>query len=312
MTQFPFIGAEQNSGARTLAGSTAALPRGACDCHIHLFGKPERYPLSPGRAYTPGLAQSADAEAHLCTLGLERVILVQPSPYGSDNSCLLDGLAALGDRARGVAVMAPDVCDRVLADLDRCGVRGLRINLGGSESKASGAELAEAVATYGAQLAGSSWVLQLHAPAAAIMAATPALARSPVPLIIDHFGHVPACSMPDQAICRGIELILEETDAHLKLSAPYRIAETLEDLERMRAWVERLADLWPERLLWGSDWPHTPPHGEHRAKFRAVDTAQDLNRLLAWIPDARLQKVVLVQNPARLFGFSLTSSPETA
>jgi predicted TIM-barrel fold metal-dependent hydrolase len=302
LTQPPLIDAGQQSGRRTPEEPAAGLPRGACDCHVHLFGPPERYPLLPGRAYTPGLAEAADAAAHLDALGLERLVLVQPSPYGFVNRCLLDGLAVLGDRARGIAVTGPDLSDAELADLDSRGVRGIRVNLGDSRGDVSG-QIAEAVAAYGARLAGSRWVLQLHAPAAALVAAGAALSRSPVPLVIDHFGHVPVRPMLDQAACRGIERILEEADAHLKLSAPYRITEDPDGLARMGNWVGHLADRWPERLIWGSDWPHTPPHGDHSFRFRDIDTARDLVRLLSWLPDAQLRKRILADNPARLFGF---------
>ena len=80
----------------------------------------------------------------------------------------------------------------------------------------------------------------------------------------------------------------------------------------MRDWTGRLADLWPERLTWGSDWPHTPPHGDHSFRFRDIDTAKDLMRLLSWIPDGRLREMVLVENPARLFGFPLAASSTEA
>lgn len=304
MTQFPLIGTGQDSDRRGSPGEPAvAVPRGACDCHVHLFGAPDRYPLLPARAYTPGLVRIEDAEALLNALNLKRLVLVQPSPYGTDNSCLLDGLAALGDRARGIAVTDLALSDAELADLDAAGVRGLRINLGGPEGNASGAQLADAVVAYGERLAGSRWILQLHAPAESLVTAGTALSRSPVPLLIDHFGHVPARSMPAQAMCRGIERILQESEAHLKLSAPYRIAETLDDLDRMRDWTAHLADHWPERLVWGSDWPHTPPHGDHSFRFRDIDTAKDLIRLLSWIPGGRLREMVLVENPSRLFGF---------
>ena len=106
-----------------------AAPAGACDCHTHVFGPVERYPLRPDRAYTPADALPADSEAMLAALSLDRVVLVQASVYGTDNRCMLDGLRALGQRARGVAAIAPDIADTDLNALHAAGVRGVRLNL---------------------------------------------------------------------------------------------------------------------------------------------------------------------------------------
>lgn len=307
MRQAPVIAARAQPGAA--AARRPALPPGACDCHVHLFGAPGRYPLAARRAYTPGLAEVADAEALLRVLGLARLVLVQPSAYGTDNACLLDGLAALGGRARGIAVVARDIGDAELAELHAAGVRGLRVNLGGPEADAAGQDLGGVLESTAARLSQSGWLLQLHAPAAALVAAGEAARGLAVPLVIDHFANIPATALPDHPACTLVENLLAGGNAWLKLSAPYRVARDARGLERLRRWVDRLAARWPDRLLWGSDWPHTPPHGPQvdparSIGFREVDAAADLATLLAWLGDADLCEKVLARNPERLLGFA--------
>jgi predicted TIM-barrel fold metal-dependent hydrolase len=310
LRQFPLIGAHaERSGAA--AAPRPELPPGACDCHVHLFGAPQRYPFAAARAYTPGLAEVADARALMQSLSLARLVLVQPSAYDVDNTCLLDGLAALGDRARGIAVVAPDAGDAELSALHAAGVRGLRLNLGGPEDDIGTGDLAAALRAAAAPLAGSGWLLQLHAPAAALLQAGEALRNLPLPLIVDHFANIPAAALPGHPACVLVESLLAGGRTWLKLSAPYRIARTPEETARLRGWVEVLAARWPDRLLWGSDWPHTPPHGpgvtrERSIGFREVDAAADLSELLTWLGnDAELCEQILSQNPEKLFGFAV-------
>lgn len=310
MKHAPVIGALSRGGKT--AAHRVALPPGACDCHVHLFGAPQRYPLAAARAYTPGLAEVADARALMHCLGLARLVLVQPSAYGYDNTCLLDGLAAFGDRARGIAVVAPDAGDATLSALQDAGVRGLRLNLGGPEAIPRAGHLADALRTTAARLAGSDWLLQIHAPATSLLQAGDALRNIPLRLILDHFANIPAAALPGHPTCALVESLLAGGRTWLKLSAPYRIAGTPGEIAGLRGWIEALTARWPDRLLWGSDWPHTPPHGpgvvpERSIGFREVDASADLSELLSWLDnDVDLCEQVLSRNPEKLFGFGET------
>lgn len=277
-------------------------PEGACDCHVHVFGPLSRHPLATGAAYTPGVAEPQSAAAMLAVLGLSRIVLVQPSAYGSDNSCLLEGLRFFGECGRGVAVAPETISDAWLADLHDQGVRGLRLNFGGPGAPLATGDLSAAVRTLAAAIAGSRWCVQLHAPAAAIVGARAALERVAAPIVIDHFGY----ALADAEARAATTALLEAGAGYLKLSAPYRNAPY--EAGAAARWIEALVDRNAERLLWGSDWPHTPPHGAAAPKdanvgFRDLDTQAQLRQALEWLPTDALRQKVLVDNPAQLFGF---------
>src|SRR5882757_3221594 len=155
------------TAAENFAGST--------DCHVHIIGPQAKYPMAPNRPYTPPEASVAQLKAMHARLGISRTVLVQPSFYGTDNSCMLDALKELGNSARGVAVVAPNVSEAVLRDMDAKGVRGIRLNLetaGNRDPKAAGAMLA----AYAKKVAPLGWHIQIFTAAPVIGQLTSQLA----------------------------------------------------------------------------------------------------------------------------------------
>ena len=263
----------------------------ACDCHVHVFGPPERYPFSPERKYTPPQAPLDQLNALHARLGLERAVIVQASPYGTDNRCLLDALQHLGSRGRGVAVVDQDTS---LIPMHSLGVRGVRINLqtGGERDPAIARRLIEQAARRVAPL---GWHLQLWTDARMLAALHDYLAELPVPLVMDHFGL--AASLEQAA---PLLSLLRRGNTWIKLSAPHRVGGEVDEVAR--AFIAARAD----RLVWGTDWPH-PGMGPRTPAviqpFDAIDDARALARLREWTADEALLHQILVDNPGRLYDF---------
>jgi predicted TIM-barrel fold metal-dependent hydrolase len=278
-------------------------PTGACDCHVHVIGPKTRFPLSPERNYTPMDAPADLLRAMLTRLGLDRVVIVQPSIYGTDNACTLDAMRQIGD-ARGVAVLPAGVPGSTLDDLHRRGVRGLRVNI--ASGNAPQLDSIRERLTAAAQLsARNGWHVQVFMPSAALHALTPVMRELPAVVVIDHFGMPPLGADGDGAV-RSLLQLLESGRCWIKLSGTYRVATDPSD-PRIAVLARRLAQANPERIVWGSDWPHTPAHGmthdNTEQPYRDIDTRALLGVVRAWFDDARLQNQVLVSNPARLYDF---------
>jgi len=283
-----------------------AVPAGACDCHVHIFGPPERYPLVPDRVYMPSQASVADLVGLQKALGLERVVIVQASPQGTDNRCLVDALhelAASGRAARGVAVVEPGAPLRELHD---AGVRALRVNLqstGSNDTSAARASLRAAAAL--AEPLG--WHIQTYTNLLMVASLRDTIRTLPVPLVVDHFGLASAAKGPGQEGFSDLLELAAEGKIYVKLSAPYRITSRPDGSDG-EVIARPLINANPERMLWGTDWPHTgawpgvPRLRDRPEPFHPVDDGQQLNLLGKWATQAELRRI-LVDNPARLFGF---------
>lgn len=272
------------------AAGQRKLPAGTCDTHMHVFGPPERFPLSPERGYTPAAVTLDDYEPVMQALGIDRAVLVQPSVYGTDNAALLEALARWPQRLRGVAVVDPGVPGSTLQTLHDAGVRGIRINRRnpGGLSWADAEQLARRIAPLG-------WHLQLQVELARGVELADLAARCPVPLVLDHFGFLdPHWAMNDPRFCAVLRLM--ETGAlWVKMSAPYRLSHRGHPYDDLRPFMAALLAHRPDRLLWATDWPHTE-------LWAHMPDDGELAQLLAPL-SPELRHHVLVENPARLYDF---------
>ena len=279
------------------------VPPDACDCHVHLYDA--RYPAAPGATLRPPDASAADYRRLQRRTGTQRVVFVTPSTYGVDNGPLCDALSAFGTQARGVAVVGEQVDDSELEALHARGVRGIRLNLSlGVVNSASQIEpLARRIAPLG-------WHLQLLAPAHTWSDLAGVLGQLPVPVVFDHFARL-APSMAGRHVSHALILrLLEERRAWVKLSGAYIVSERGGPrYEDVAALAHSFLEAAPDRVLWGSDWPHASASAGHQAM---PDDAQLMALLADWTGTRQALHRVLVDNPVALYGFDRpTASQET-
>ena len=290
-----------------------AVPALRCDCHVHVFD-PARFPYVPQRTYTPGPATVAELRVFLERMGMERVVLVQPSAYGTDNRCLVDALAQLGTRiARGVAVIeSMHAPPQDLADLHAKGVRAIRLNLEVNGERGS-VRTREALRRAIEVVKPLGWAIQIYADLPLIDRVSDDLARSPVPIVLDHFGGLKTgLGLRQQGFDTLLELV-RTSEVYVKLSAPYR-ASTLPQYDDLADFVRALAQAGPNRLVWASDWPHTGSSGKRRGDrnplepFRNIDDRRVIDRITQWLPDVALHHRIFVENAERLYQFGVPRS----
>ena len=268
------------------------MPRGACDCHAHLFGPQAKYAYAANRRYTPPDATADDYIKMLRSIGVDRAVLVQPSVYMTDNTVILDALAENKFAFRAVAVVNDEVSDAELARMHKLGVRGLRLNL--RNSNGAPGDLAPRLA---ARIAPMGWHLQFRINAEDFTAIGPMLRTLPVDYIIDHMGQVPIAEGVNGVAFRAILDLTQSGRCWVKLSAPMRMSALDVPYRDVTPMVHALVAAAPERMVWASDWPHT-------TLTSAMPNDGDLVDLLPeWIPDAVTRQKILVDNPARLYGF---------
>lgn len=260
--------------------------------------------MDPNRVYTAGVASVAQLREQRAKLGLSRNVLIQASFYGTDNTCMLDALTELGDSARGVAMVAPDVGDEELRRLDARNVKAVRINLEtglNRDPKAAAAAL-EAMAV---RLAPLGWHIQLYAALSVIAQIADRIAALPVPVVIDHFGRAVAALGPRQPGFDALLDLVRSRKSYVKLSG-YRHISKLPDLSDMAPLARALIDAGPDRLVWGTDWPHTGRRADGNrleiAPYQQIDDLQQLALLRSWCDDTTW-KLILADTPARLYRF---------
>jgi predicted TIM-barrel fold metal-dependent hydrolase len=264
------------------------VPSGAVDCHHHVYDP--GFPVTPG-ARPHAAASLGDHARLLARLGVERHVLVQPSTYGFDNALHLAALATAGPaRARMVAVVEPDLPPTALRMMAQQGVVGARANL------VQGIPLGPAdVAPLARRIAEVGWQLQVFATADTIVALAGVLRAAPVEIVFDHFAQLPLRDWAAHPAWGVVMELLQAGRGWVKLSSPYSLDQ--HDPLRAGDLARALVAAAPERLVWGTNWPH--PNAT-----RMPDDAGLLDALAEWVPDAATRHAILVDNPARLYGFS--------
>ncbi len=290
-------------------GLDFTVPAGACDSHVHVFPDAGRYAFVPKRVYTPPEAPAAALNAYLSALGLERVVIVQPSIYGTDNAALLDTIAAIGpERARGVVVIDGAVSDAALAAMDRQGVRGIRVNLE-MEGEGDPVRAARRLRELAGRIKGLGWHIQIFCRAEMFAAMGDCLAELPVPVVLDHFGGIAADAGLDQAGFDTVLALLGAGNAYVKASGAYLCSRAAPDFVDVVPFAKAAIAANPDRIVWGSNWPHPDGArvpGRDPSAVRPllpIGDAATLNLLAVWADDPEIFRKILVDNPARLYRF---------
>ena len=269
------------------------LPRGACDTHVHIWGPFDRFPLAKGAPYTPPERTSDDLLALHERLGVDRAVIVQTTVYKADNRAMLDGIARSNGRWRGVALIEESFDDAAFRALHEGGVRGVRFgfvkHLGGVPDLAL-------VRRTAARIAPMGWHLVLHLDAGNIPDFLEFFGEFSLPVVVDHMGRVPVRGGLDQTPFRLLLELLKRPNWWVKVSGAERISESGPPFVDAIPFAQRLIAAAPDRVLWGTDWPHP--------NVRWEPDEADLVDLLPRFADAAALQQLLVDNPARLYGFS--------
>lgn len=279
-------------------------PVGAIDVHNHIVGPQSTYPLSATRTYTPPEASVSQLRALRAELGVARNVIVQPSFYGVDNSCLLDALGALGTSARGIAVVPRDVSDAELRRLAAGGVTGVRLNLNtfGVRDPKTAASDAHALAV---RLAPLGWHIQINTDLSVVDGLAPLLADIKVPVVFDHIGNADASLGVNQRGFGALVDLVRARNTYVKLSAPYNLSKRV-DWSNVVPFATALIKAGADRMLWGTNWPHPGPTRGDIAKvtpYLPIDNRRLLAHFALQCPDASVRRMILVDTPQRLYRF---------
>jgi predicted TIM-barrel fold metal-dependent hydrolase len=278
---------------------TASTPRqkgpaGSTDCHFHIFGPPNRYPLSPARGYTPSPEANIDSYRKMAeTLGIERMVIVNPTPYGTDHQCTIDSLEAFGrKRAKGVAVVDEGFSEAALRDLAAKGFCAARVNSVNTNSTPVGK-----LGTIVKLVAPLGWHLEVYVEGKELPALEETLVHLPVPVVLDHMGRVPADLGIDHPQFQTLLRLLDSGNVWIKLCG-YRSSTEGPPYRDMLKPAQKIILTAPERCVWGTDWPHP-----RRSGPALPDDGKLLDLLGDWAPDSKQLHRILVDNPAQLYGF---------
>jgi predicted TIM-barrel fold metal-dependent hydrolase len=267
------------------------FPVGATDCHAHVFES--RFRLLPDAHVIPPECTLDDYTRMLRTIGCDRAVLVQPSIYGTDNAAIEEALASGSFNLRGIAVVAPDVSDKELERLHGLGFRGIRVNIASGTpglKLADAPRLAERVKPLG-------WHLQFFANFRENPSLADEIAKLDITVVIDHFARIPASEGVTGRAFQALLALMRSDNCYAKLMGPYFVSDHPPAYVDMAPLVRELVAAAPDRLVWATDWPHT-----QGKKYMPNDG--DLADMLAeWVPDEGQRRKILVDNPARLYGF---------
>src|SRR3954462_2776588 len=283
------------------------VPAHACDCHTHIHGDVEKFPFFAGRVYTPEPASPEEMSALHKALHIERVVIVTPSVYGTDNSATLFGMMARGATARGVAVIDDKTAESELDTMYKTGFRGIRLNLatGGVNDPNVGRPRFSAAVE---RMKARGWHVQLYTSLAMITAIKDLVANAPVPVVFDHFGGAQAELGVAQSGFSDLLELVKSGKAHVKISGAYRSSKLAPDYQDIVPFAQALIAANPDRIVWGTDWPHpnsvTPPGKQPTdvPPLFQIDDGRLFTQLPVWAPAAAIRNRILVDNPARLYG----------
>ena len=283
------------------------IPRGACDCHVHVFD-PTRLPYLPQRPFTPPPATVDDLGELLRQLHLDHVVIVQPLFYGTNNSYLLDAVRQFGPSARALAIIDKATSRTALEEMAAGGFRGVRLNF--ETSGVADPDVIKArIDAVTEQMRSLNWYLHFYSPPSVIAKLKDHLAQQPLPVVIDHFGGARAAQGPDQQGFDAVVDLVRTGRAYVKISGANRISQKDPDFSDAAPLAQALVNANPDRILWGTDWPHlNPAYGRGKPLTEIspplpIDDGLVLNQLARWVPDPAIRKKILVDNPARLYGF---------
>jgi 2-pyrone-4,6-dicarboxylate lactonase len=281
-----------------------ALPKGSIDTHVHVFEP--GYAFSSGRGYNPPYSTLADLTHLHATLGIDRVVFTQPSVYGTDNSAILDAMAALNahapNRARAVVALAMDAGEKQFAALDASGVRGVRLNTdnkGGMPiAIAEIPELATRIASFG-------WHVEFLFPGKDIVELMPVFTALKVPMSIAHFAYQPATAGIEAAGFRALIELVRRGNTWIKISGANRVSATdLPPYDDVKPMAHALIDAAPGRIMWGTDWPHPNKYLANPNDGDLVDAFGD------WVGDDAMRRRIMVDTPAAFYGFARASKAQ--
>jgi 2-pyrone-4,6-dicarboxylate lactonase len=276
------------------------LPEGTVDAHCHVFGPQNEFPFAPERKYTPCDASKDQLFALRDHLGVTRNVIVQATCHGADNSAMVDAVRAADGRARGIATVRPDVGDGELRALDAAGVRGVRFNF---VKRLVDASPKEDLSTIAKKIAPLGWHVVLYFEAADLPELEDFFGELPVPLVIDHMGRPDVTKPVDGPEFERFLAFADRNDVHVKVSCPERLTVTgppALDGERhaytdVVPFARRVVTEFPDRVLWGTDWPHP----------NLTNHMPDDGLLVDYVPHIaethELRRKLLVDNPMRLY-----------
>lgn len=276
----------------TLSRPSFSAPAGTWDTHVHIFGPAGRYPHVERPHYTLPDGTLAQYRDLMPRLGIQRFAIVQPSFYGTDNSCLIDTLVEAGDSARGVVMIEPDLPDLELERFHRSGVRAVRLDLF-KRAKEPATSIRRYITETAARVAPLGWHLQFYAPGYVVRDLIPFFWTLRIDFVIDHMGYMLEEDGLRAADFHALLDLLGSGRCYLKLSGAYRISKN-KGYEIVEPVAKAIVERAPERALWGSDWPHI--------SYSDRDTGELLSLLERWAPSESTRRAILVDNPSRLFG----------
>jgi predicted TIM-barrel fold metal-dependent hydrolase len=292
-TQAPFCpGPDPNPRAPSIS-----VPERACDCHVHVFGPASLYSYQQERGYTPPDAPFETlADLHR-VLGLGRAVIVQASVHGTDNRAVVDTVARDPKRLRGVCAVGEEVSEAELGRLNEAGVRGVRVNLvdrGGMPFSSL-----DAVGEMGRRIADMGWHIEFLVHVHESEELVPLVRSLPVPVVVGHVGYVRTDAGIDHPGFREFVALLRDGLGWVKLTGPYRISvREAPPYDDVTPFARAVIEAAPDRVVWGSDWPHVIHHR------RMPNDADLIDCLADWAPDEAIRRRILVDNPAKLYGFA--------